>query len=332
MLVALAGGVGAARFLRGLIRVHPPAELLVIGNTGDDLRLHGLAISPDLDSVAYTLTGLADEERGWGLAGETWNVREAIGRLGEPTWFGLGDRDIATHLLRTRLLAEGASLSEATAELCRRLGVPVRLLPMSDQPVQTRVQVQGRDGPEDLAFQEYWVARQARDPVLRVTFAGIERARPAPGLLEAIAEADGIILCPSNPVVSIAPILAVPGIRAAVQSTACRTVAVTPIIGGAPVRGMADKLLPTWGIEVSARGVASLYGGLADAFVLDQVDAQQAGDVVELGLEAIVAPTLMRTLEDAAALAKVAVDALMGPAGAPPRPGRGVSAVGGSGA
>jgi LPPG:FO 2-phospho-L-lactate transferase len=316
MLVALAGGVGAARFLRGLIRVHPPADLLVIGNTGDDLRLHGLAISPDLDSVAYTLAGLADEERGWGLAGETWNVLEALERLGEPAWFSLGDRDIATHLLRSRLLAEGASLSEATAEVCRRLGVPVRLVPMSDQPVQTRVQVQGQGGPEDLGFQEYWVARQARDPVLRITFAGIEQARPAPGLLEAIAKADGIILCPSNPVVSIAPILAVPGIRAAIQNAAGRTVAVTPIIGGAPVRGMADKLLPAWGIEVSARGVASLYGGLADAFVLDQVDAVQARDVAELGLEAIVAPTLMQTVEDAAALAKVTLDALDGPAGA----------------
>src|SRR6266508_4368668 len=281
MLVALAGGVGAARFLRGLIRVHPPADILVIGNTGDDLRVHGLAVSPDLDSVAYTLAGLSDEERGWGLAGETWNVLGALDRLGEPSWFSLGDRDIATHLLRTRLLTEGATLSEATAEVCRRLGVPVRLVPMSDQPVETRVEVDGSAGLEDLGFQEYWVARQARDPV-----------------------------------VSVAPILAVPGIRSAIQNTACRTVAITPIIGGAPVRGMADKLLPAWGVEVSARGVASLYGGLADAFVLDQVDQAQAGDVAALGLEAIVAPTLMRTTEDAAALAKVALDALHTPGGA----------------
>src|SRR6266536_987963 len=303
MLVALAGGVGAARFLRGLIRVHPPADILVIGNTGDDLRVHGLAVSPDLDSVAYTLAGLSDEERGWGL-------------VGEPSWFSLGDRDIATHLLRTRLLTEGATLSEATAEVCRRLGVPVRLVPMSDQPVETRVEVDGSAGLEDLGFQEYWVARQARDPVRRVTFAGIERARPAPGVLDAIRAAEGIELCPSNPVVSVAPILAVPGIRSAIQNTACRTVAITPIIGGAPVRGMADKLLPAWGVEVSARGVASLYGGLADAFVLDQVDQAQAGDVAALGLEAIVAPTLMRTTEDAAALAKVALDALHTPGGA----------------
>jgi LPPG:FO 2-phospho-L-lactate transferase len=310
MLVALAGGVGAARFLRGLLRVHDPAGVVVVGNTGDDLRMHGLAISPDLDSVAYTLAGLADEERGWGLAGETWNVRDALVRLGEPGWFALGDRDIATHLLRTRLLAEGATLSEATAALCQRLGVPVRLLPMSDQRVETRVEVDGPGGPEDLGFQEWWVGRQARDPVRRVRFEGVERARPAPGVLEAIGAASGIVLCPSNPVVSIAPILAVPGIRDAIQAAPCRVVAVTPIIGGAPVRGMADRLLPAWGVEVSARGVAGLYAGLADAFVLDAVDAEQAGDVAALGLEPVVVPTLMRTLEDAAALAKAALATL----------------------
>jgi LPPG:FO 2-phospho-L-lactate transferase len=310
MLVALAGGVGAARFLRGLLRVHDPGGVVVVGNTGDDLRMHGLAVSPDLDSVAYTLAGLADEERGWGLAGETWNVRDALERLGEPGWFALGDRDIATHLLRTRLLAEGATLSEATAALCGRLGVPVRLLPMSDQRVETRVQVDGPDGPEDLGFQEWWVGRQARDPVRRVRFEGVERARPAPGVLEAIAGASGIVLCPSNPVVSIAPILAVPGVRDAIAAAPCRVVAVTPIVGGAPVRGMADRLLPAWGVEVSARGVAGLYAGLADAFVLDAVDAGQAGDVAGLGLEPVVVPTLMRTVEDAAALAKAALATL----------------------
>jgi LPPG:FO 2-phospho-L-lactate transferase len=310
MLVALAGGVGAARFLRGLLRVHDPDGVVVVGNTGDDLRMHGLAVSPDLDSVAYTLAGLGDEERGWGLTDETWNVREALVRLGEPGWFALGDRDIATHLLRTRLLAEGATLSEATAELCRRLGVPLRLLPMSDQRVETRVEVDGPAGPEDLGFQEWWVGRQARDPVRRVRFEGAERARPAPGVLEAIGAASGIVLCPSNPVVSIAPILAVPGLRDAVLGARCRVVAVTPIVGGAPVRGMADRLLPAWGVEVSARGVAGLYAGLADAFVLDTVDAAQAGDVADLGLEPVVVPTLMHTVEDAAALAKAALAAL----------------------
>jgi LPPG:FO 2-phospho-L-lactate transferase len=310
MLVALAGGVGAARFLRGLLRVHAADDLVVIGNTGDDLRLHGLAISPDLDSVAYTLAGLADEERGWGLAGESWNVLEALRRLGEPAWFALGDRDLATHLLRTRLLAEGATLSGATAEVCRRLGVPVRLVPMSDQPVETRVEVDGPDGPEDLGFQEWWVGRQARDRVRRVRFAGVERARPAPGLLEAVAAAEGILLCPSNPVVSIAPILAVPGLKSALAAAGCRIVAVTPIVGGAPVRGMADRLLPAWEVEVSARGVAGLYAGLADAFVLDAVDADQAAEVAALGLDPVVVPTLMHTVEDAAALAKAALSAL----------------------
>jgi LPPG:FO 2-phospho-L-lactate transferase len=310
MLVALAGGVGAARFLRGLVRTHPPEAVTVVGNTGDDLRLHGLAISPDLDSVMYTLAGLSDDERGWGLAGETWRVHDALVRLGEPGWFSLGDADIATHLLRTRLLAEGASLSQVTLELCRRLGVPVRLVPMSDDRVETRVEVDGPDGPEDLGFQEYWVARGAADPVRRIRFSGVEHARPAPGLLDAIAGADGIVICPSNPVVSIAPVLAVPGILEAVQAAPCRTVAISPIVGGAPVRGMADKLLPAWGVEVSARGVAGLYADLADGFVLDRADAEQAADVAALGLQALVAQTVMHTPDDAAALAKTALSLL----------------------
>jgi LPPG:FO 2-phospho-L-lactate transferase len=310
MLVALAGGVGAGRFLRGLVRIHPAEQLVVIVNTGDDLRMHGLAISPDLDSVTYTLAGRADSERGWGLAGETWNVRDALVRLGEPGWFGLGDRDIATHLYRTRRLAEGATLSQVTAELCGRMGVAAHLLPMSDDRVETRVEVDGRDGPTDLSFQEWWVGRQAREPVREVRFEGVAGARPAPGVLDALAAADGILVCPSNPVVSIAPILAVPGVVEAVQAATCGKVAVTPIVAGAPVRGMADKLLPAWEVEVSARGVAGLYADLVDAFVLDLLDADQAEDVTALGLRAVVAPTIMHTVEDAAALAKTALSAL----------------------
>ncbi|HEV8166321.1 MAG TPA: 2-phospho-L-lactate transferase [Actinomycetota bacterium] len=310
MLVALAGGVGAGRFLRGLVRIHPAEQLVVIVNTGDDLRMHGLAISPDLDSVTYTLAGRADSERGWGLAGETWNVRDALVRLGEPGWFGLGDRDIATHLYRTRRLAEGATLSQVTAELCGRMGVAAHLLPMSDDRVETRVEVDGRDGPEDLSFQEWWVGRQAREPVREVRFEGVAGARPAPGVLDALAAADGILVCPSNPVVSIAPILAVPGVVEAVQAATCGKVAVTPIVAGAPVRGMADKLLPAWEVEVSARGVAGLYADLVDAFVLDLLDADQAEAVTALGLRAVVAPPIMPTVEDAAALAKTALSAL----------------------
>jgi LPPG:FO 2-phospho-L-lactate transferase len=311
MLVALAGGVGAARFLRGLTQVHPPGNLLVIGNTGDDLIVQGLHVSPDLDSVMYTLAGLGDEERGWGFAGETWGVRDALARLAEPVWFNLGDADIATHLVRTRLLREGRPLSEVTAELCVRLGVQVRLVPMSNDRVETRVEVDVvGSGVTDLHFQEYWVARQAVDPVRAVRYAGAEAAGPAPGVLDAIAAAEGIIICPSNPVASIAPILAVPGIREAVAAAACRAVAVTPIIGGAPVRGMADKLLPSVGADVSAAGVAGIYAGLIDAFVLDMVDDPQAGRVAALGMDAIVAPTLMTTPAHAAALAKVAIEAL----------------------
>jgi len=313
MLVALAGGVGAARFLRGLVQVHPPGDLVVVGNTGDDLVLHGLHVSPDLDSVTYTLAGLGDDERGWGLAGETWAVRDALGRLGEPTWFGLGDRDIATHLLRTRLLGEGWPLSRVTAELAGRLGLGLRLLPMSDDPVRTHVEVDTPDGVQELGFQQWWVGRGAADPVRAVRFAGAETARPAPGVLEAIAAADGIVLCPSNPVVSIAPILAVPGIRAAVQArrdAGARVVAISPIVGGAPVRGMADKLLPAWGAEVSALGVARLYAGLADVFVLDEVDADQAGPVAAIGLEPVVTQTVMTTPSVAAELAKTALGSL----------------------
>src|SRR6266487_4916965 len=292
MIVVLTGGTGGAKFVDGLSRVVTHEDLTIIVNTGDDHEWWGLYVSPDIDSIAYVLAGLLSNERGWGVSGDSFHCLQAMQTLGEPAWFSVGDRDIATHLLRTRLLTEGRTLTEATAEVCRRLGVPVRLMPMSDQRVETRVEVDGPDGLEDLGFQEYWVARQARDPVRRVTFAGIERARPAPGVLDAIRGAEGIVLCPSNPVVSVAPILAVPGVRSAIQNTACRTVAITPIIGGAPVRG------------------------LADAFVLDQIDQTQASDVAALGLAAIVAPTLMRTIEDAAALAKVALDALHTPGGA----------------
>lgn len=348
MLVALAGGVGAARFLRGLVAVYPGRDILVIGNTGDDIELHGLHICPDLDSVMYTLAGRSDEARGWGLANETWVVRDALVALGEPGWFGLGDQDVATHVLRTRLLSSGLPLSDVTADLCARFGLQVRIVPMSDDPVETRVTVrwEAGSGPEeapgpqevtgldrrsgsswgrvgrrepggrpdvgtrDLGFQEYWVGRGGRDEVLSVRFDGIDVARPAPGVLEAIAAADALVVCPSNPVVSIAPILAVPGIRDALADADAPVVAVSPIVGGAPVRGMADRLLPAWGAEVSAAGVAGLYVGLADVFVVDTCDADQRDRIVALGMECVVAPSVMTTQEDACALATTVLKAL----------------------
>jgi LPPG:FO 2-phospho-L-lactate transferase len=285
------------------------SELVVIANTGDDVEIYGAHVSPDPDLVLYWLADRIDE-RGWGLRGDTFAVMEGLREVGVDVWFQLGDRDLAVGLLRRQRLEEGARLAEALDGLRRAFGVAARVVPMSDQPVRTRVAVDGPAGPEDLGFQEWWVGRQARDPVRHVYFDGIERARPAPGLLEAIAGAVGILLCPSNPVVSIAPILAVPGLRDAVESAGCRKVAVTPIVGGAPVRGMADRLLPAWGVEVSARGVAGLYEGLVDAFVLDVVDAGQAADVEAMGLRPVVVPTLMHTVEDAAALAKAALGAL----------------------
>ncbi|MET0520927.1 MAG: 2-phospho-L-lactate transferase [Jiangellaceae bacterium] len=312
MLVALAGGVGASKFLRGLMTVHDPRDVTVIVNTGDDIQMHGLNVSPDLDSVVYRLAGVGDDDRGWGRAEETWNVRDTLISLGEPGWYNLGDRDIASQLLRTRLMNSGLRLSEATAELCRRLGVAATVLPMTDDIVQTRVEVEGPDGAVDLGFQEYWVARRAQDPVIRITFDGIDTAEPAPGVIEAVRECDGVIFCPSNPIVSILPILSVKPIREALLSSACPKIAVTPIIAGDVVRGMADKLLPARGVEVSARGVAGLYADLIDYFVLDQRDAGQTPEVAAMGVKPVVAQTLMTSQADERDLARTVIEALRG--------------------
>jgi LPPG:FO 2-phospho-L-lactate transferase len=273
-VTALAGGVGAGKFLRGVARVIPPEDLTVVVNTGDDIAIHGLHVSPDLDSVTYWLAGIMDRERGWGRAGETFRATEELRSLGaDDAWFGLGDLDMATHLLRTSMLAGGRRLTEATADLARRFGVGSRILPMSDDPVTTRVVVAGPEGEVlDLHFQEYWVQRGAEDQVKSVRYEGVERARAAPGVLDAIATADVVVVCPSNPVASIDPILSVPGIRGAVSSRREHVVAVSPIVRGAPLRGMADKLLPVAGVEVSAVGVAEHYAELLGAFVFDVQD------------------------------------------------------------
>jgi LPPG:FO 2-phospho-L-lactate transferase len=308
-VAALAGGVGAGKFLRGLARAVAPSGITVIGNTGDDLVLHGLHISPDLDSVTYWLSGLADRDRGWGREGETFRAMDALDRLGGESWFRLGDLDMATHLYRTHRLSEGATLSEVTAELGKRLGVPCRLVPMSDDPVRTWVTVEGPDGEEPLPFQEYWVRRRARDPVREVTFRRSERARPAPGVLETLGEADAILLCPSNPVVSILPILSVPGIREAIAARRERVVGVSPIVGGRPLQGMADKLLPALKVPVTAVGAGSVYRGLLGAWVIDERDAELRETAeAELGTTIAVTDTIMSDDEAAERLARFALE------------------------
>jgi LPPG:FO 2-phospho-L-lactate transferase len=310
-VTALAGGVGAGKFLRGLVRVVPGDRVTVIGNTGDDLVLHGLRISPDLDSVAYWLAGVADGQRGWGRAGETFRTLEELRRLEGEAWFGLGDLDLATHLFRTHRLTEGATLSEATTALCERLGVPCRLLPMSNDRVETWIHAveDGRDIEE--TFQEYWVAHQARHEVKSVAYRGAEEARPAPGVLEALADADAVVLCPSNPVASLAPILAVPEIGRAVEARRDRVVGVSPIVGGAPLRGMAARLMPAAGLPVTAHGAAAAYRGLLGVWVIDERDAGLRDAIrADLGIPVAVTDTVMTDDEAAERLARFALELL----------------------
>ena len=311
-IVALAGGVGAGKFLRGVDSAYPDGLTTVVVNTGDDIVIHGLHVSPDLDSVCYWLAGLMDRERGWGRAGETFNAMDAMRASGAiDAWFNLGDRDLATHVLRTKLLREGRTLSEATAEVCSMLfGIPSRVVPMTNDTVTTRIDVIDPAGePLDLHFQEYWVKRHAEDPVKGVRFDGIERARPAPGALDAIAGADVVLLCPSNPVVSIGPILSVPGVREAVAARSGPVVGVSPIVGGAPLAGMADKLMPAVGLEVSSLGAARAYRDLLSGWVIDERDRDAASAIAdELGIRVAVTDTVMRDDEVAAAVARAAVE------------------------
>jgi len=299
-LVALAGGTGAAKLLRGLDALVEPGALSIIGNTGDDAQIWGLHISPDLDTICYTLAGLIDEERGWGLRDESFRTLGEMVRFGEPTWFNLGDRDLATHLHRTRLLAEGVTLSEVTARLASDLGVRHRVRPMSDQPVRTRLL--GPDGW--LTFQEYFVREKTQVEVREVEYTGAAAAAPAPGLLEAILEADAVIVCPSNPVTSIGPILAVPGIADTLEASRATVLAVSPIIGGAAVSGPAGRLMAMRGLEVSALGVAAAYAPWLDLLVIDQIDAGLAPRFEANGVRPIVADIVMRGLQEEVALAE----------------------------
>lgn len=303
MITALAGGVGAARFLVGLVRAVDPERLRIIGNTGDDEVLHGLHISPDLDTVTYTLAGSINPDTGWGLAGDTWEAMGGLQRYGGATWFRLGDRDLGTHLYRTQRIAQGAPLSVVTAEVARAWGLTCRIMPMSDDPVRTRLTLAGPDatggregerpGDEEVAFQDYFVRRRHAVAVRSVRFAGADTAVPGPGVLEAIAGAERLVICPSNPAVSIAPILAVPGIREALVARRADTVAISPIVAGRAVKGPADRLLAELGHEPSVVGIARLWSAFAAVLVVDTADAANAPAVEAEGMSCLVTPTLM---------------------------------------
>lgn len=312
-VVALAGGVGAGKFLRGLIRAIPAEDVTVVVNTADDLRIHGLLVCPDIDSVTYWLAGLADRERGWGREGDSFRALEEVRRLGGEAWFSLGDLDLGTHLARADLLASGEGLAQTTARIARSFGVGATVLPMTEDTVTTRVDALAPDGEHlDLHFQEYWVARGARDEVKGVRYEGVEAARPAPGVLEAMARADAILICPSNPVASIGPILAVRGIREAARERP--VIGVSPIVGGAPVLGMADRLMPVAGWEVSAFGAAAAYTGLANGFVIDERDRRLASRIgSELGMSVGVTDTIMADDHAAERVARVALSPLESP-------------------
>jgi LPPG:FO 2-phospho-L-lactate transferase len=311
VFVALAGGVGAARLLSGLVQVVDPERITAIVNTGDDMVLHGLHISPDIDTVTYTLAGLDNKETGWGITGESWTAMAELENLGGQAWFRLGDRDLATHLFRTQRLSEGATLSEVTAELAAARGVRVLLVPVSNDPVRTRLTLAEPDGTgtHDVSFQDYFVRRRHAVAVRSVRFAGAIDARPAPGVLEAIAAAELVVACPSNPIVSIGPLLAVPGVHEALVARRHEVVAVSPIVAGAALKGPADRLLTELGHESSVVGVARLYAPWAGTLVIDEADAALADAVEAEGVRCVVAPTVMSSPAVAASLCETVLGA-----------------------
>lgn len=309
MICVLAGGVGAARMLAGLVQVVPPADITVVGNVGDDLVLHGLHISPDLDTITYTLADQVDPDRGWGLRDETWQAMDMVGRYGGIDWFNLGDRDLGTHLYRTHRLSEGASLSEVTAEITAAWQLGFRLLPVTDDPLRTRVTVTTADGEREIGFQEWFVQLHHDVPVHGVRFVGADEATPAPGVLEALLEAEAIVVAPSNPLVSIAPLLAVPGVEEVVRSRRDEVVAVSPIVAGAALKGPADRLMADLDHEPSVVGVARLYADVAATLVVDDADAALAPAVEAAGVRAVATPTVMSTPAIAAALATTVLNA-----------------------
>jgi len=309
MITVLSGGTGGAKFVDGLRQVVPPQDITIVVNTGDDLMWWGLYVSPDIDSITYVLAGLLSRERGWGVKGDTFYCLQAMGQLGQPIWFHTGDRDLALHILRSKLLAEGKTLSEVTAEISDKLGVKARILPMTNSRVETRVMTPSGE----LSFEEYFVQRWYQDPVQSVRFAGAADAEPAPGVMEAIVSADTVILAPSNPITSIGPILAVPGIREALQRTKARIVAVSPIVAGEAVAGPAGILMAAQGLPVSIAGVAKAYQDFLDLLVVDVRDADAAEELRKTGIRVQTAKTIMRTPEEKADLARAVLDAVGGP-------------------
>jgi len=291
-ITALAGGVGASKLLLGLYEVMDPTLLTIIVNTGDDIVLHGLRISPDLDIATYTLAGVVDSKKGWGLRAETFRALKHLAAYGRPNWFNLGDRDLATHIHRTALLAEGKTLSQAADSIRKALGVKSRILPMSDDPVPTMID--SNEG--ELHFQEYLVKRRTEPIVKGIRFAGAESAQPAPGVLEAIRESDRILICPSNPLISIGPILAVPQIRDQLRSHKQKVISVCPIVAGKSLKGPSDKMLSQLGHAPTALGVAKLYADFTATFIIDPADKPQAPAIAALGMKVVILPTVMKTL------------------------------------
>ena len=308
MITVLTGGTGGAKFVDGLRQVVPPEDLTIIVNTGDDLLWWGLYVSPDIDSITYVLSGMLSRERGWGVKGDTFFCLQHMGQLGQPIWFHAGDRDLAVHILRSKLLAEGKTLSEVTTEISEKLGVSARILPMSNSRVETRV---GTPLGE-LSFEEYFVQRWYQDPVESIRFAGAADAEPAPGVLEAVMNADIVLVAPSNPVTSIGPILAVPGVREALHKTKARIAAVSPIVAGEAVAGPAGILMASQGLPVSVAGVAEAYHDFLDMLVIDTRDAQSVDELKKSGLRVHVTKTIMRTSEDKADLAGAVLAAVRG--------------------
>jgi len=306
MIAALAGGVGAAKLLQGIVQIYPQEELTVIVNTADDIELHGLIISPDIDILAYTLAGIVDESKGWGIRDDTFNCLQRLKDYGRDTWFALGDRDLATHIRRTELLRRGRTLAETTREIASHLGIRVNLLPMTEEKVTTMIDT----AEGTIHFQEFLVKMRAEPEIRGISFRGIEEARPSLGVLESIDRYEGVIICPSNPIVSIGPILSVRDVRKTLAARKSKVVAISPIVGGLPIKGPADKMMHALGVEVSALGVAQLYSDVAGHIVIDEVDENLKGQIESLGMKAKVTNTIMKTMKDKIELSKIVLSVL----------------------